>query len=52
MQEKDRIVEEVVREVVTVTTSSAVGPPGGGAGIRTQAMGFILTKSGFRIIAK
>ena len=50
---KDQIVEDVVREVVTVTTSSVVGPMGGeGAGIQTKAGTFILTKAGFRIIAK
>ncbi|KKM20201.1 hypothetical protein LCGC14_1647850 [marine sediment metagenome] len=51
MQGKDRIVAGVVREVVSVTTSSAVGSAGG-QGIQTKAGTFIFTKSGLRIIAK
>ncbi len=52
MDYKDRIVEDVVTEVVSVTTSSAVGPYGRTGGILTKGGMFILTKAGFRIIAK
>ena len=52
MEYKDQIVADVVKEVVSVTTSSGVGPYGRTGGILTKALGFILTKSGFRIKAK